>query len=229
MYDEDDLLPISALQHLAFCERQWALIHLEGAWEENRLTVEGHQLHDRVHDAETEARGDLRIARGLRLRSLCLGLTGMADVVEFHRLPDRDSGPFGVKLEGIPGLWKPLIVEYKRGSPKPDRCDEVQLCAQSLCLEEMLEMTAPSASLFYGRPRRRYDILLDETLRAETEALALRLHELTRAGNTPAATYSKKCPNCSLLDVCLPKATAKVKGVGQYLARGIAEALEDQT
>ena len=227
MYSEDDLLPISALQHLAFCERQWALIHLEGAWEENPLTVEGHQLHDRVHEEDTEVRGDLRIAHGLRLRSLRLGLTGKADVVEFHRLTEAQKNSAVVKLEGVPDLWKPIIVEYKHGKPKLDPCDEVQLCAQTLCLEEMLGIPIPSGTLFYGKPRRRYDVLLDETLRKETELLAVHLHELNQAGKTPAAQYTPKCPSCSLIELCLPKATGGQRNVHKYLSRAIAEMEEN--
>ena len=122
MFSEDELLPLSALQHLLFCERQCALIHIEQAWAENRLTVEGKNLHAKVHEADDESRGDLRIVRGLRLRSLRLGLVGQADVVEFHKQGDA---------------WLPFPVEYKRGKPKPEPCDEVQLCAQAICLEEM--------------------------------------------------------------------------------------------
>jgi len=231
MYDEDELLPISALQHIAFCERQWALIHLEGVWEENRLTAEGQHLHDRAHEEQTEVRGNLRIAKGLRLRSLRMGLTGKADVVEFHRLSKSEeknaSAKEAVALEGVPGLWKPLIVEYKRGKPKLDRCDEVQLCAQALCLEEMLAVSIPSGSFFYGEPRRRYDVPLDKTLRGETEVLIARLHELNRAGETPPPQYSQKCKNCSLVNVCLPKATGKLESVRVYLSRAIAKAEED--
>jgi CRISPR-associated exonuclease Cas4 len=229
MYFEDDLLPISALQHLAFCERQWALIHLEGAWEENPLTVEGHQLHDRVHEEDTEVRGDLRIAHGLRLRSLRLGLTGKADVVEFHRLTEDQNNSAGVKLEGVPDMWKPIIVEYKHGKPKPDSCDEVQLCAQTLCLEEMMGVSIPSGTLFYGKPRRRYDVPLDEALRKETESLAVHLHELNQAGKTPAAQYTPKCPSCSLIELCLPKATGGQRNVHKYLSRAIAENEENTT
>lgn len=246
MFTEDDLLPISALQHLAFCERQWGLIHLEQVWEENVLTAQGRQLHDKAHDAATEVRGDVRIARGLRLRSLRLGLVGMADVVEFHRIPEaeeemaraeerRPSTGSGwrtaVPLPGVDGLWRPLIVEYKRGKPKVDRCDEVQVCAQALCLEEMLcpepaeglGVSIPSAAFFYGQPRRRYDVSVDETLRAETEALAVRLHDLTRAGVTPPPEYGPKCESCSLINVCLPKATGHRGSVQRYLARAIGD------
>jgi CRISPR-associated exonuclease Cas4 len=236
MYDEEELLPISALQHLAFCERQWALIHLEGIWDENRLTVEGRQLHDRTDESQTEVRGDVRIARGLRLRSLRLGLSGKADVVEFHRLLNLAEIPsgtgkerVGVRLEDVPGLWKPVPVEYKRGKPKLGRCDEVQLCAQALCLEEMLDVSIGAGALFYGRPRRRYDVTFDLSLRNETERLAARLHQLTQAGETPPPRYEKKCRNCSLLSFCLPKATGPRRSVGRYLDEAFAEAEEDTT
>lgn len=229
MYDEDDLLPISALQHLVFCERQWGLIHLEGIWAENILTVEGKHLHERADTDETESRGNLRVARGLRLRSLRIGLTGKADVVEFCRLPK--SGPesdfSGVQLEGVSGSWRPIPVEYKRGQPKKDRCDEVQLCAQALCLEEMLGITIHSGALFYGKPRRRYEVYFDNELRCETETLASRLHDLTRAGKTPHATYEKKCENCSLFSVCLPKSVGLGKRGGQYLADALIEIKEN--
>ena len=267
MYDEADLLPISALQHLAFCERQWALIHLEGLWAENPLTVEGHHLHDRTHQPETESRGDLRLARGLRLRSLRLGLSGIADVVEFRRLSGNevqsDSDPegsegeesrsdpqtrarslaqstasgqseipryarndaeglgvtqAGVCLPGVRGLWQPAPVEYKRGRPKLGPYDEIQLCAQALCLEEMLGVAVPSGALYYGQPHQRHEVALTAELREQTEKLAARLHDLTRIGRTPLATYEKKCESCSLLTLCMPKTTGGRKSVDRYLA-----------
>lgn len=204
MFSEDDLLPISALQHLVFCERQWALIHLEGVWEENSLTVEGKYLHNRADDAETEVRGDLRIARGLRLKSLRLGLTGKADVVEFH--------------SGVP-----MPVEYKRGKPKPDNCDKVQICAQALCLEEMLGVNIPIGAIFYGKPRRRLEVAFDTVLRAETEKTAERLHELMHAGKTPKAKYGKRCRRCSLLELCMPKAVSSRMRVEEYLTGALSE------
>jgi CRISPR-associated exonuclease Cas4 len=212
MYTEDDLLPISALQHLAFCPRQWALIHLEQAWLDNRLTAEGIVMHERAHDEEAETRGDLRVVRGLRLRSLRLGLVGQADVVEFHK---TESG--GIVLEGVPGLWQPFIIEYKRGQPKIGHEDEVQLCAQALCLEEMLGVALTSASFFYGQPRRRSEVSLDEVIRKETEDLAALLHQLNNAGKTPAAGYTSKCQSCSLVNICLPKVTRGSKSVNNYL------------
>ena len=215
MFSEDDLLPISALQHLVFCERQWALIHIEGLWEENVLTAEGRLLHDRTDGEGTEVRGDLRIARGLRLRSLRLGLVGQADVVEFHRVREPDAA--GAHLPAVDGLWRPHPVEYKRGKPKVDHSDVAQLCAQALCLEEMLDTQVPSGALFYGKHRRRTDVCFDEGLRKETQAVADRLHELTRQGRTPPARYEKRCRSCSLLTVCLPAATGPRPSARKYL------------
>lgn len=212
MFDEADLLPISALQHLVFCERQWALIHLEQLWSENRLTAEGRILHETAHAGESESRGDLRIARGLRIHSLRWGLSGIADIVEFHRAPR------GIALEGAEGTWEPFPVEYKRGRPKPDQCDEIQLCAQALCLEEVLNAAIPAGALFYGRQRRRNQVLFNPSLRARTEKLAARLHGLTDACQTPPAVYAKKCHNCSLISLCLPKITTGKKSVRRYLS-----------
>lgn len=222
MFEEEDLLPISALQHLSFCERQWGLIHIECIWNENPLTMEGRHLHNRVDEAETEVRGDIRICRGLRLRSLRLGLIGKADVVEFHKLPKTSQE--GMRLDGIDGLWRPIPVEYKRGKPKPDLCDEIQLCAQAICLEEMTGTGVQEGMLFYGVPRRRYEVAFNEMLRQEVEKLSSRLHELSRLGKTPAANYSKKCRSCSLNDSCMPKITNKGQNkVKEYISEAISE------
>ena len=160
MFAEADLLPVSALQHLLFCERRCALIHLEQLWAENVLTVEGKHLHEKAHDPDAaEKRGDVYIARSLALRSLRIGLAGQADVVEF----ERDES--GVVLPFKAGKWRPFPVEYKRGKPKRNHCDEVQLCAQALCLEEMLGANIPAGALFYGEPRRRVDVSFDPLLR----------------------------------------------------------------
>ena len=221
MVDEDDLLPISGLQHLVFCERQWALIHIEQQWEENRLTAEGRILHDRVHEAETEVRPGVVIARGLRLQSRRLGLTGQADVVEFH---EADAGAEGsVQLPGRKGWWRPFPVEYKRGRPKPDTCDEVQLCAEAMCLEEMFGVGIERGALFYGKPRRRSEVRFDAALKGETAALAQRMHELYSVRRTPAAVYSKKCDSCSLYDRCLPRATSKRTAVDRYMASALGD------
>jgi CRISPR-associated exonuclease Cas4 len=216
MYTEDELLPISALQHLAFCERQWGLIHLEGAWSENYLTAQGNVMHEKAHDEETESRGDLRITRGLKLRSLKLGVIGQADVVEFHKAA---QGEKGISITGADGLWKPLVIEYKRGKPKIGHEDEVQLCAQVMCIEEMLGIDIASSSFFYGQPRRRYDLNIDNTIRKETEALIIKLHKMNDAGITPAAVYTKRCQSCSLIDICLPHIKKNYRNVQGYLSQ----------
>ncbi len=218
MYDESDLLPISALQHLAFCPRQCALIHIERAWEENRFTAEGRILHEKTHEADTESRGDLRIARGLKIRSLRLGLSGQTDVVEFHRT-ENDTG--GIRLPDTVGLWQAFPVEYKRGKPKLDDCDLVQLCAQAMCLEEMLNTAIPTGALYYGKPHRRMDVAFDGSLRSRTEALADELHALIRSGITPVAEYEKKCMSCSLLDICMPRRPDK--NVQDYIRDNISK------
>lgn len=231
MYSEDDLLPISALQHLTFCERQWALIHLEGVWAENQLTAEGRIMHNLAHEPGTESRGDIRISRGLRLRSLRLGLSGIADVVEFHRrkrrgnasVKDTQVSAGGVCLPGVSGWWTPFPVEYKRGRPKSGPYDEIQLCAQALCLEEMLGVPVVDAALFYGKPIRRFEVALTPSLREETEHLASHLHELMRLGVTPPPIYEKKCDSCSLLSECMPKRLSEHGSVEDYIASALDE------
>ena len=208
MFTEDELLPLSALQHLLFCERQCALIHVEGLWAENVLTLEGAHLHRKAHGGPDEQRRDVRVVRSLVLRSLRLGLIGRADAVELRR--------------GADGEWRPFPVEYKRGRPKRNRCDEVQLCAQALCLEEMLEVTIPAGALFYGMPRRRVEVAFDAALREATEAAAARLHALIRGGTTPAARREPKCARCSLRELCLPDALGPTRA-SRYLERSLRE------
>jgi CRISPR-associated exonuclease Cas4 len=218
LYAEDDLLPLSALEHLVFCERQCALIHIEQLWDESAATVEGHHLHDSAHDVGTDSRGDVRIARGLMLRSLRLGLSGKTDVVEFHLVPVGEAG--GAKLGGVDGLWRPFPVEYKRGRRRQERSYEVQVCAQALCLEEMLGVTVSEGALFYGKTARRQAVVFDEGLRKETEKAAERLHELFRRRVTPKPVYvMNKCRQCSLVDVCLPKQAGSSRSVSAYLKR----------
>ncbi|MCB1057699.1 MAG: CRISPR-associated protein Cas4 [Acidobacteria bacterium] len=228
MYTEDELLPISALQHLLYCERQCALIHLEQAWSENRFTAEGRLLHQRADAGGGETRGDLRITRSLALRSLCLGLSGRADVVELHRVGDDPAaaGP-GAAIPGLAGFWRPVPVEYKRGRPKHGRYDEVQLCAQALCLEEMLTVPIPEGALFYGQPRRRTRVVFDARLRALTTAAALRLHQLLGGSRVPPPVYGPKCKQCSLEPSCLPKAPRR--SARSYLAELVSELPEGPT
>lgn len=211
MYAEDDLLPLSGLQHLAFCERQWGLIHIEQQWEDNRLTAEGRVLHEKADSGTGETRAGMRITRGLALRSLRLGLTGKADVVEFP----LDGGA-------------PMPVEYKRGRPKGDDCDEVQLCAQALCLEEQLGVEVPRGALFYATPARRTMIDFTAELRARTESLCARMHELYREGRTPGAIFEPKCRSCSLYAVCEPKCMERQRSARAYFQRSLASSLRKE-
>ena len=204
-YTEDDLIMLSALQHYAFCQRQCALIHIEQVWSESGLTAEGHIMHEKVHEQDRESRGNVRIEYGLPLRSLRLGLIGKADAVEFHRI-SKDN-------------WQPFPVEYKRGKPKLDHCDLIQLCAQAMCLEEMLPVSVPSGAIFYGRTRRRLDVSFNDTLRRETEDAAEKAHQLIASGITPPPVYEKRCKSCSLVGECLPKIVGKKSSVKRYLER----------
>ena len=194
---------LSALQHYLFCRRQCALIHLEQTWDDNRLTMQGNLLHERVHEEGREKRGDLLIVRGLRLSSARLGLSGQADAVEFHR------SATGCALPNDAGCWQPFPVEYKRGKPKKDVSDAVQLCAQALCLEEMLHCAIPAGAFFYGQERRRLDVTFDDALRAATERCAVAAHELLASGQTPPPVPDKRCGNCSLNERCLPDTLSK--------------------
>lgn len=204
-YSEDDLVQLSALQHIIFCERQCALIHIEQIWNENLFTAEGRIMHDKVDTANRESRGKIRIEYGVPLRSLRLGLIGKADVVEFHKTGDK---------------WISFPVEYKRGKPKLDDSDKVQLCAQAMCLEEMMNIEIPEGALFYGQTRHREDVVFDTTLRMETEETARKVRELIESGITPKAEYSKKCGRCSLLKLCMPKVSKKASN---YLMKAVEE------
>ena len=204
--DESPVM-LSALQHYLFCPRQCALIHIEGAWSENFLTASGRQLHERVDQRGGETRRNVHLATALRLVSSRLGLMGVADMVEFHRQEsefDAEGRCVAAKLPGSGGLWRPFPVEYKRGAPKSHRADEVQLCAQALCLEEMLKVVIPAGALFYGETRRRMDVAFDAGLRSLTEGVAAKVHELLRAGITPPPEQTKGCRACSLVDTCRP-------------------------
>ena len=201
---EDDLLPISALQHMLYCPRQCALIHIERQWDENRFTAEGRILHERTDSGSSERRGSVRIERSVALRSLVLGVSGVADVVEIH--------------DGV----RPYPVEYKRGRPKAHRADEVQLCAQALCLEEMLGVSVPAGALFYGRSRRRRDVRFDSELRTLTKRVAAEVRRMLAAGVTPPPEYeARKCNSCSLKQGCQPQTPRRSQTVARWLVRAI--------
>lgn len=209
MYTEDELIQLSSLQHFVFCPRQCALIHIEQVWSESMLTAEGRLMHERVHEEKRESRRDVRIEFGVPLRSLRLGLIGKADVIEFHRMEDNS--------------WMPFPVEYKRGKPKKDDCDKVQLCAQALCLEEMLGVHITEGALFYGRTKHRLNVIFDGSLRRETEEIALQTSDLIASGQTPHPSYSKRCDMCSLVEICLPKTMQKKRTVKGYISRMVNE------
>ena len=208
MFAEDDLLPLSALQHLLFCRRQCALIHIERVWSENALTARGGILHERVHEQGDAVRDGVRVARAVPLRSLELGLAGVADVVEFH-----------------PGKGGEVVfpVEYKLGQPKADACDTVQLCAQALCLEEMLSRSVAAGAIFYGRPRRRLAVSFDAPLREATRAACADLHAFIQAGRTPEAVFAQRCRACSLESICLPRACGGKRSARTYVRQATEE------
>lgn len=218
----DDYLPISALQHLVFCERQCALIHVERLWVDNRLTVEGTQLHKRVDEATVETRRDVRTVRGLRLVSHSLRLVGRADVVEFSATGDQSICDMENPLRA-PGRLKVRPVEYKRGRPKQDRSDEVQLCAQAMCIEEMLGVPIEWGALYYARRRQRTEVRLDSVLRELTEGFARRLHDLVAAGVTPRVGKQPKCQRCSMFGICLPHGTAPESSASDYFDRALRQ------
>jgi CRISPR-associated exonuclease Cas4 len=187
----DDSLPLSGLQHIAFCPRQWALIHLEQYWRENRLTAEGRLMHEAVDQIGASCRGVVRSAHGMSLHCKRLHLTGRADLVEYRP--------------------QPYPVEFKHGRSKPDDCDLVQLCAQALCLEEMHGERIERGAIFYGEPHRRLEVVFDLSLRGRVEELAERMHQLYMARTTPAAQSAPHCRSCSLRDACLPESTANLR------------------
>ena len=220
MYSEDQLLPLSAVSQYVHCSRRCALIHLEQVWSENVATAEGNVLHEKAHSGANESRGDLKILRSLRLRSLRLGVTGITDVVEMHRCVPSEGG---VSLPGTAGTWLPFPVEYKRGASKNLRCYEVQLCAQALCLEEMLAVHISGGALFLGEKQHRTPVAFDDALRAETEFVCLAVQKLFAEGITPPADYNKRCSSCSLLETCLPRSVGTGKSARKWLARQIDE------
>jgi CRISPR-associated exonuclease Cas4 len=216
-YSEDNLLLLSGIQHIAFCERQWALIHIEQAWSENVRTVEGKQLHEHTDDAFfDESRSGIRTVRAMPLVSYELGLRGVADVVEFHR-EEPALEHLTVRIKNHGGWWRPVPVEYKRGRPKPDDRDAVQLCAQAIALEEMLNITVEYGMLYYGQTRHRETVLMDSELRRHTFSLAERMHSLFSEGRTPKALKGKHCSQCSLVELCKPDLTLRHRSVKDYI------------
>lgn len=222
MKDTDNFLMISGLQHFAFCRRRWALIHIEQQWAENFYTVDGSIMHERAHDPFfTEKRGERIVSRAVPVRSDRLHLSGECDVVEFL------TDPGGVPLFGREGLWQPCPVEYKRGSGGSTDADSLQLCAQAICLEEMLCCRRiDSAYLYYGELRRRVDIPLTDELRKSVEDMTLEMYKIYQRGFTPPAKKSRKCSSCSMKEICLPGIT-KQQSAKAYFIREFSS-VEDE-
>lgn len=220
MYNEEDYLQLSGIQHFCFCRRQWALIHLEQQWEENVLTAHGRHIHERVHDEGThDLRGGIWTLRGLQVHSAKLGLSGTCDAVEF--VPSEQ----GITLFERPGKWLVRPVEYKNGTVKVNDCDRLQVTAQAMCLEEMFCCDIPEAHIFYHRSRRREKFPLTADLRQSVIAMTQEMHRCFQAGHTPSVKPTEKCKSCSLQNLCLPqmlKARSKQK-VADYLAAALKE------
>lgn len=215
IYAEEDFLQLSGLQHFKFCRRQWALIHIENQWAENYRTTDGKILHENAHNGDfSESRGDVLITRDMRVFSPTLGVSGACDVLEFHR------GSVGISLKGKEGVWQPYPVEYKRGRPKEDTADTLQLCCQAMCLEEMLCCEIREGALYYGETRRRQRIFFTQELRQEVQTLLAEMHALYDRGWTPKVKPTKACNACSLKELCLPKLMRK-RSVAAYLRQNL--------
>lgn len=211
MYKEDEYLMLSGLQHFVFCRRQWALIHIEQQWEENYRTTDGQIMHKNVHDADFhEKRGDTIISRAMAVSSARLGISGECDVVEFHSCKN------GIELFGVEGRYEVIPIEYKRGSPKENDSDILQLAAQAICLEEMLCCTIDTGYLYYGETHRRTKVMIDAELRERTEKAIEEMHDLYRKQYTPKVKRSKACNACSLKNICLPVLCSK-KSAREYI------------
>ena len=224
MFSEDDLLPLSGLSHMAFCPRRWALIQLECVWAENRYTAEGSLLHEKAHSGDIESRPGVLVRRALPIRSFRLGLSGQADIVELHPMPDKNVT--GLRLPARKGAWQVFPVEYKRSRDKAgSRAYRIQLCAQALCLEEMLNVSVPQGAVFDGLARRRQVVDFDAVLRSEVEHLAAAMHRLHSTSITPPPVLMPACRNCSLLDLCQPRALAGSHSAAAYMRRQTKDSL----
>ena len=216
-YNEADYLQLSGIQHFRFCRRQWALIHIENQWAENSRTVGGEIMHERAHDSELrERRGGLLITRNMPVASPTLGVSGACDVVEFRR------SDHGCTIAGESGSFQPYPVEYKHGAPRVDTANELQLCGQAMCLEEMLCCDIPCGALYFGETRRRVEVNFTPELRQEVQDCLREMHALYQRGYTPRVKPTKACNACSLKELCLPK-LMRTGSVKTYLRKSLEE------
>ena len=217
MYKEEEFLQLSGIQHFAFCRRQWALAYIEMQWQENVRTVEGRILHENAHDPLIkEKRGDLLIVRAMPVHSREMGVSGECDVVEFHKTKD------GISNAGREGNYSVVPVEYKRGKPKTDDSDILQVAAQALCLEEMLCCVIPYGYIYYGETRRRTKVEFTDEVREKVISSFREMHKYYEQRYTPKVKTGKKCNACSLKDICLPVLNKK-KTVSGYINEVIFE------
>lgn len=217
MYSEDEYLLLSGIQHFVFCRRQWALIHIEQQWAENYRTADGQVMHRNVHNADFhEKRGDTVIVRAMAVSSASLGISGECDVVEFRKKIN------GIELYGLEGKYSVVPIEYKRGEPKTNESDIMQLTAQALCLEEMLCCEIPKGYIFYGETRRRSEVDFSEELRERTISAISEMHSYYKRSYTPKVKRTKSCNACSLKDICLPVLCGD-KSADKYLRSVLTE------
>lgn len=215
---EEDYLWLSGIQNFAFCRRQWALMRIEGVWQDNQLTAEGTVQHEKAHDPFVkESRGDVYIVRAMRVVSRELAISGECDVVEFYR--DDISG---VNIFGKPGKWIPCPIEYKHGRSKIGDEDRMQLCAEAMCLEEMLCCSISFGYLFYQSTRRREKVILTDELRSKVRASVEEMWDYQKRGFTPKVRKTKKCSNCSINDLCVSKLYTAPK-VEAYIKKQLEE------
>lgn len=208
MFKDEDFIQISSLQHLAFCRRRWGLIYLEQQWQENILTAEGRNMHERVDSGYKEFRKGLKQYSGLYVKSSILGIYGRTDLVEAIKDEDCDNK---IDTLGLSGNWRLYPVEFKRGKAYSKQADLIQLCAQTLCLEEMTDSTIPSGALFYGQTRKRLEVKFDESLRDKTKELINLAHSLIQKTILPDPCFLPHCRSCSMIDICMPQKLEKGK------------------
>jgi CRISPR-associated exonuclease Cas4 len=217
MFSEDDFLPLSGLQHMAFCERRWALVQIENIWEENRFTAEGNLLHEKAHSGDVESRPGVLVRRTVPVHSFRLGLSGQADIVEFQ---PAEASAYAVSLVGRRGLWRPYPIEYKRSRDKSGSLAyRIQLCAQALCLEEMLDVHIVEGAIYDGSTKRRQPVCFDVRLRESVKSLAAHMHDLFRTFSTPSPVLKKACQSCSLKERCFPEALSIKRSVQTHYRR----------